>query len=103
MKHLILFTTLHDQLGARLKGIFGNDAEGELAQLFAPNSISGSLLSQLERVNNEEEINEPPNVRLFIGDILGGPLSPLLQGFETQFTFPFPLFPPLNLVQQLRN
>jgi len=100
---MAVFAMIHDQFGTRLKDIFGDTAGGDLSQFIGLNSTDRRLLDQLERVNNEQQVNEPPNVMLFIGDIIGAPISPLLQSFETQLPFPFPLFPQLGVLQKLRN
>lgn len=103
-RHMAVFAKINDELGMRLKGIFGDAAGGELSQFIGLNSADHHLLDQLERINDEQAMNEPPNVRLFLGDIIGAHISPLLQGFETQqLPFPFPLLPQLGVLQKLRS
>jgi len=103
-RHMAVFAMIHDQLGTRLKEIFGDTTGGDLSQFIGLNSTDQSLLAQLERVSNEQEVKEAPNVSLFLSDLIGSPILALLQGFDAQkLPFPFPIVPPKEIVQRLRS
>ena len=61
-RNLAFVAIIYDRIGTRIKDVFENDAGNNLAQFFNLNPGAESLLTQLEHVDTEEQINAPPNV-----------------------------------------
>jgi len=67
---LAIATMIHDRIGTRLKGIFGDDPTADPSKLFSLDVTPGKLLNQLEKIDGEQA-DEAPNVGLAIVDIIG--------------------------------
>jgi len=81
-RNLAFVAIIYDRIGTRIKDVFENDAGNNLAQFFNLNPGAESLLTQLEHVDTEEQINAPPNVGLVIRDVIDDPISELLEKLE---------------------
>ena len=81
-RNLAFVAIIYDRIGTRIKDVFENDAGNNLAQFFNLNPGAESLLTQLEHVDTEEQINAPPNVGLVIRDVIDSPISELLEKLE---------------------